>query len=257
MAADEKRLASIGLDFAKLGAAIRGDGPGYDPDKVVTLAARAMPHAGHCGLTLVRAGRRPQTLSASDPLPVEVDRIQFATGEGPCLAASMSDGIEVSENLERDPRWPRFGPRCAAETGVHSMLAVRLALAGGDHAAINFYALQEHAFDDLDLAIASTFAPFAALAVEHTLREEDAGNFQEALSSSRQIGTAIGILMARKLVTASNAFELLRSASQHLNRKLRDLAVDVAETGELPALPGDQDAESAESPERAARRPGA
>lgn len=91
------------------------------------------------------------------------------------------------------------------------------------------------AFGDLDVAIASMFVPFAGLAVEHSLRNLDAANFKVALSRSRQIGTAVGILMARNLVTAEEAFEQLRSASQHLNRKLRDLAAEVQQTGELPA----------------------
>lgn len=40
--------------------------------------------------------------------------------------------------------------------------------------------------------------------------------------------------MARELVSSDEAFELLRSASQHLNRKLRDVAAEIAATGELP-----------------------
>lgn len=64
-----------------------------------------------------------------------------------------------------------------------------------------------------------------------------ADNLEVALKSSRQIGTAMGILMARRLVTSEQAFELLNRASQHLNRKLRDIAEEVELTGTLPNLP--------------------
>jgi hypothetical protein len=56
-----------------------------------------------------------------------------------------------------------------------------------------------------------------------------------ALRSNRDIGAAIGILMAIKRVTQQQAFELLRHASQILNVKLRDLAQEVIHTGTLPA----------------------
>ena len=61
-----------------------------------------------------------------------------------------------------------------------------------------------------------------------------AANLEVALDSSRQIGAAMGILMGRKLMTQEQAFLALRAASQHLHRKLRDIADDVLRTGELP-----------------------
>ena len=45
---------------------------------------------------------------------------------------------------------------------------------------------------------------------------------------------AIGILMALHHVTDDTAFDLLRTASQHLHRKICDLADDVIDTGALP-----------------------
>ncbi len=60
-------------------------------------------------------------------------------------------------------------------------------------------------------------------------------NLEIALQSSREIGTAIGILMCQRHVTADRAFEMLRTASQHKHRKLRDIATDVVFTGALDA----------------------
>lgn len=54
-----------------------------------------------------------------------------------------------------------------------------------------------------------------------------------ALENRDVIGQAKGILMATMLVTAEEAFDLLREASMRRNRKLRDLADDVARTGML------------------------
>ena len=44
----------------------------------------------------------------------------------------------------------------------------------------------------------------------------------------------MGVIMARGGMTREQAFTMLREASQRLNVKLRDLAADVADTGQLP-----------------------
>ena len=48
------------------------------------------------------------------------------------------------------------------------------------------------------------------------------------------IGEALGILMERERISANQAFDILRRASQHLNIKLRDIAQDLVDTGEDP-----------------------
>ena len=67
----------------------------------------------------------------------------------------------------------------------------------------------------------------------HRACERDAEMLRVALRHSRDIGTAIGILMSRHKITADAAFDLLRAASQRTNRKVRDLAVAVVDTGAL------------------------
>ena len=59
---------------------------------------------------------------------------------------------------------------------------------------------------------------------------------EEALISRDVIGQAKGILMERLHMTSEQAFEELRAASQKHNRKVRDIAVEVAETGVWPLV---------------------
>jgi len=60
-----------------------------------------------------------------------------------------------------------------------------------------------------------------------------ATNLQGALGSNREIGTALGILMATHRISLPEAFDLLRTASQHSHRKLRNVAEEVVFTGAL------------------------
>ena len=205
-----------------------------DPGRVVRFAARGVPHTQQCGLTLVRKAGRPVTVAATGELSRRVDHIQYETGQGPCLEASEGHDLARAENLATGLQWPDFARRCVAETNVRSMFSLRLFLPGDDRAALNFYAERPGAFEEMDVAIGAMFAPFAALAVQNEMRAAEIDNLHTALQASRRIGVAIGILMARYLVPYEQAFGMLAAASQHLNRKLRDIAAEVAETGELP-----------------------
>jgi AmiR/NasT family two-component response regulator len=59
-------------------------------------------------------------------------------------------------------------------------------------------------------------------------------SLKQALVTRDVIGQAKGILMERYRIQADEAFDRLRMASQHLNRKVHDLAVELASTGQWP-----------------------
>lgn len=230
-------IDSLAPGFSELGRFLllaADSGSSMDPQRIVDVAMRAIPHAAHCAVTLSSPSMRPRTIAWTDQLPLRVDALQYDTGQGPCLDALDKDDVVLVDNLARDARWPAFVARCTAQTPVRSMLGVRLRLEGPDRAALNLYATQEGRFGPLDLGVASMLAPFVALSVQSAVNQERVGQLHTALETSRQIGTAMGILMARELVTSQEAFALLRQASQHLNRKLRDIAAEVELTGTLP-----------------------
>jgi len=66
--------------------------------------------------------------------------------------------------------------------------------------------------------------------------ESRAIQLEAALSHSRDIGAAIGILMGLARLTREQAFEQLRRASMARNVKLHVLATQVVETGSLDPL---------------------
>lgn len=72
---------------------------------------------------------------------------------------------------------------------------------------------------------------------EYTLADlrNQIGQLRTALETRDVIGQAKGILMERHHVTAEEAFAMLNRASQHCNVKLRDLARELTESGDLRA----------------------
>lgn len=73
-----------------------------------------------------------------------------------------------------------------------------------------------------------------SLRTELAAVREQAAHLETALSSSRRIGIAMGIVMERHRVTEEQAFGVLVRLSQESNVKVRDIAARVVETGQLP-----------------------
>lgn len=235
---DSGELARLGTHVAEISALVTAEDGAPDVRRVLALARAALPHALHAGLTVLRENGSPETVAVGDELPARIDLLQHRLRQGPFVDAAAADGdVVVTHDLRDDRRWPEFAPRCVSVTDIRSILSVRVPLTGSDRAALSFYAPSAFAFDDLDVGVASIFPPFAAMAVHYRFHERAVAQLGAALDSSRQIGTAVGILMARHRVTSAGAFGLLTEASQHLNRKVREIAAEVALTGELPPVP--------------------
>ena len=92
--------------------------------QVATYAVRAIPGADGAGLTLLERGRA-DTIVATAPFVSEVDDIQYAMDQGPCISAAREGQTVLSGSLGGDPRWPRFGGR-VARLGVHSVVSLPL-----------------------------------------------------------------------------------------------------------------------------------
>ncbi len=75
------------------------------------------------------------------------------------------------------------------------------------------------------------FAAHAAVAVAGAEHEQ---NLRTAVNSRDVIGQAKGFLMERHRLTADQAFAVLARVSQELNRKLADVASELADTGAVP-----------------------
>jgi len=59
--------------------------------------------------------------------------------------------------------------------------------------------------------------------------EKEVDGLRAALGSRTLIGKAIGVIIEREGVTETEAFEILKTLSQHRNIKLRDVAARLAE----------------------------
>jgi GAF domain-containing protein len=199
--------------------------------RIVETAARVVPGADLVSVTL-RSPSGYTTPVETDALATRLDQVQYELDEGPCVEATRTAGLGVTfcADLGGGSEYPRFG-RAAAAMGVHSVLAVGLFPHGGDTprmGALNLYSRQVGGLDERDRDIALVLAAHAATALSATVActaaELEAVQLRQALSTRDVIGQAKGILMERRKISADEAFDVLRRASQSLNIKLTQVA---------------------------------
>jgi hypothetical protein len=226
--------------FAHIGQKLSGEHDNNAAlDALTAMAVETVPGAEHAGITIGREGGRFVTVAATDDLVNAVDQLQYDLGSGPCVDAILENTTFKAGDLRRDSRWPEFGERAFQQAGVISMLSLRLYTETDDGSicGLNMYSHSPNAFDDSSEAIAVLLATHGALAVGKATAQAKAANLLTALKNSREIGVAMGILMARHHVTREQAFDLLRITSQHTHRKVADIAFELGDTGELPKVP--------------------
>jgi GAF domain-containing protein len=207
--------------------------------RVVDLTTVVMPRPTEASILIMLDGR-PRTAVFTGQLALDCDEIQFGRGEGPCLHAARTGELTEVPDTRTEPRWRDYMER-VTERGALSSLSVPLPISETMSGALNIYAREIDAFDQEARSAATQFAPFAAVAVENMQAYQDArtmaDNLQTALESRAVIDQAKGILMERFKVTSDKAFDVLARLSMQQNTKLRVIAEELVETGELPGAP--------------------
>lgn len=200
-------------------------------DSAVSLAVTNVDGCDAAGISIVRRGRRIDTPAATDQLVVDGDRLQYETGEGPCLEAIWTSRTIYSPDLQTDERWPVWGPRVAGETGARSVLALQLFTAADTLGALNLYSRTVDGFDESDRDDGLALAAHISVAVAGAAM---IANLNQALDSRTLIARAVGMLMERFDLDETRAFAVLTRVSQTEEMKLRDVAAQFASTRSLP-----------------------
>jgi hypothetical protein len=228
--------SEVGTNLSETAMALFSAGSVEDTlQQVVERTVATIEACDFAGIVLME-DQRIVTRFQTDAIVAEVDALQQSAGQGPCLDAIAQGDTIYADDLAEGDRWSFFGIE-ATERGIRCLLTLSLA-ANGIEGALNLYAQYPRAFGVLDrtraLILASLAGLVLAAARSHEDEERRAQNLHAALVTREVIGQAQGILIERERITADQAFDLLRRASQNLNRKLREVAQDLVDTGEWP-----------------------
>lgn len=201
-------------------------GESYDGvyEAICKVAVEVVPGCDHACVTTMRAGERPVCEASTDDVARVIDELEWETGEGPCLDAILSNRFEWDPDITRGSAWPKLAERALRETPVRGMIGYRLLAGERKVGALNLLSDRAGAFTEGAADIGAIVASFASVAIGAARHHEAADSLRAGLESNREIGKAVGLLMATHDSTDDQAFAMLRDASSRLNVRLADLA---------------------------------
>ena len=172
---------------------------------------------------------RPHTAAYTTVQTLEIDAVQYALDDGPCLDAARHRRENLVDDLVVDDgRWPQFARECR-EDGLRSLLALPLVSGEECVGAINLYGWAPHAFDAFDASLVRVAASRCADAVVAV------STLDGVRRLAGQLEQAKGVIMAMRGVPEHEAFEVLRKTSQDRNVKVRVLAQQIVTGVSAPA----------------------
>lgn len=206
-----------------------------DPDPLTaTLAgivefAHQMLHAS-VSTTIVDRGRLIAG-PASDELVAGIVAWQREHNQGPVVDACRRGATIRATAEDCRALWPEFAAAVAAPAGLTWVLVSPLVVDGNVRGTFSVNLLGEAALPDNAAHILDLLTREATTAVHN------ADLYAEATALARQLSTALetrgvieqakGVLMARQGIDSEEAFDVLRRASQRMNRKLREVAEEI------------------------------
>lgn len=193
---------------------------------VTAAAMELIPGVDTAGILLIGKGGKFESVATTSDLPHQLDRLQTALNEGPCVEAALDEVIVRTDDFRTEPRWPRYSP-AVVEIGVLSGLSFKLYTSGRTAGALNLFSFQPNVWGFESETIGTVLAAHAAAAV---LSSRQAEQLESALATRDRIGQAKGIIMERYRVDDVQAFDMLRRLSQEGNTRLVDIAEKVIQT---------------------------
>jgi hypothetical protein len=199
-------------------------------DAVCSTAVQLIDGCDHASLMLRRSGRI-ETVASSDGIARQIDEFERILGEGPCLDAIDENEPDqhICPDLADGSKWPELARMIMAETSVRGMAGFRLRQEGKRVGALNVFSDTPGALTDHSLEQATMLTAFASVTLAALERGEEATTLRRGLESNREIGKAVGLLMAMHDLDDDRAFEMLAKVSQEMNVKVAEVAAQVVE----------------------------
>jgi hypothetical protein len=197
-------------------------------EAVCASAVQLVDGCDHASLMLGRSGR-VETVAASDAVARQIDELERGLGEGPCIDAIDDDEPDqhICSDLTEGSKWPELARLIVERTSVRGMAGFRLREEGQRVGALNVFSDTPGALTDHSLDQAIMLTAFTSVALAALQRGEEATTLRRGLESNREIGKAVGLLMALHDIDDDRAFEMLAKVSQEMNVKVAEVAAQV------------------------------
>lgn len=193
---------------------------------LVDAAPLLVPGVDRASLMLQRNGQLA-TVASTDEIAREIDAAELRLGEGPCLDAIVDEAPQLEPDFAQSSSWPRLSDYLLRETPVRGGFGFRIVVDGGKIGALNLWSDTPRRLDEESTNHASVLAAFTSVAVSADHHRLQAETLRQGLHSNREIGKAIGLLMAFHKVDDDEAWEILRRTSSEMNMKVAAVAREI------------------------------
>ncbi|MGO4341417.1 GAF and ANTAR domain-containing protein [Pedococcus sp. 2YAF34] len=193
-------------------------------DAICRRALEIIPGADHTSISTLQPDRSLRSRAASDDVARTMDELETEAGEGPCLDSILEDSVQRDADITRGCTWPQLARLTLERTPVRGMIGYRLQQGSDARSAFNVFSDTPGALTQQSADIGAVLAAFTSVALTAAEQKASAENLRKGLTSNREIGKAMGLIMAAHSVSDEEAFEILRSASTRTNTKLADVA---------------------------------
>jgi hypothetical protein len=205
------------------------DEPATLPDRLCTACLVALPVTG-VGVALMTVdGPSGVVVAATDARAQQLEELQFALGEGPCVEASGSGRPVLEPNLVAggSSRWSRFGA-AVLDAGVHAVFAFPLRVGAIRVGVLDLYRDAPGQLTAVELTEALAFADAATEVILH-LQDHDGARaaLTGPIDSRAEVHQATGMITIQLSVSLAEALLRLRAHAYATGRTVSAVAADV------------------------------
>lgn len=190
---------------------------------IVDAAPRLIDGCDHASIMLTTS-RGFETAASSDAVGAYADTVERELREGPCVDAIAGEAYQLDADIATSSQWPRLAARILDETPVRGMAGYRLMVDERKVGALNVFSDTPGALTRQSADAGAVLAAFASVALMGVAEHQRAETTAQGLDSNREIGKAIGMLMAAHGISSDAAFEVLRRTSSTMNLKIAHMA---------------------------------
>lgn len=190
---------------------------------IVDAAPHLVEGCDHASLLLRRDGKLV-TAASSDEVGARIDELERELGQGPCIDALDHQDVYHDEDLTDGSPWPLLTERVLAETPVRSMAGFAVRSEHESPGALNLFCDTPGGLTERGVEQGIVLAAFVSVALVAARERRSAETLRSGLQSNREIGKAVGLMMAFHKIGDEEAFAMLRRTSQDLNVKLVEVA---------------------------------
>jgi hypothetical protein len=202
------------------------------PVRLCAACLSALPVSGAGVALMTTDGPSGIVLAVTDVRARQLEELQFALGEGPCVDASNGGRPVLEPDLVEagSPRWPRFGA-AVLDAGVRAIFAFPLRVGAIRVGVLDLYRDLPGQLSTADLAEAQAFADAATELVlhlqDHAGNEDVAAALAGSVDNRAVVHQATGMIAIQLGITLAEALLTLRAHAYATKRVVSAVATDV------------------------------